>query len=152
MADADSARTWSAWFRTALDASGITQAELATTLDMTTGNVSKWYTGKGYAPRRVEDVIAVAHALRQTDALDALEAAGMHRYAALIRAARDENDDPMIRRIRTTKELSNDEREAMIENYRRAQEATIHYFELQLAEAARRRHAERDRRTHRAAQ
>lgn len=152
MPDADSARTWSAWFRTALDASGITQAELATTLDMTTGNISKWYTGKGYAPRRIEDVIAVAHALRQTDAITALEAAGMHRSADLIRAARDESDDPMIRRIRATKELSEPERETMVENYRRAQEATIHYFELQLAEAARRRHAERDRRTHRAAQ
>lgn len=153
MPDADSARTWSAWFRKALDASGITQAELAATLNMSTGNVSKWYTGNGYAPRHIEDVIAVAHALRQSDAIAALEAAGMHRSAELIRAEREEADeDPMVARIRNEQLLTDDERDTMIENYRRRQQETIHYFELQLAEAARRRHADRDRRTRRAAQ
>lgn len=153
MPESDPASNWTAWFRTALDASGASQAEVADTIGMTTGNVSKWYTGKGYAPRRIEDVIAVAHALKQTDATAALEAAGMHRAAELIRqATADAATDPMIARIRNEQLLTEDERAAMIEGYRRAQQETIHYFELQLAEAARRRHAERDRRTRRAAQ
>ena len=153
MPETDPARTWSVWFRHALDASGITQAELADTLGMTTGNISKWYTGKGYAPRRTEDVIAVAHALKQADAIEALEAASQQRAASLIRQARAEADeDPMIHRIRATRVLTDEEREAMVASYRRAQQETIHYFELHLAEAARRRHADADRRTRRAAQ
>lgn len=153
MPEADRASIWSAWFHRALDASGISQSEIADLLGMSTGNISKWYTGKGSAPRHIEDVITVAHALNQTDATAALEAAGMHRAAALIRAAiADADEDPMIRRIRAEKLLTEPEREAMIANYRRTQQETIRYFELQLADAARRRHAENDRRTRRAAQ
>lgn len=150
MPDADPAQIWSAWFRPALDASGKSQAEVADQIGMTTGNVSKWYTGKGYAPRRIEDVIAVAHALGQPDATEALEAASMPRAAGLIRQAlADAAVDPVIAHIRAAEYLSKEERDAMVEGYRRAQQQTIHYFELQLAEAARRRHAERDRRTRR---
>jgi transcriptional regulator with XRE-family HTH domain len=148
MPDADPAHTWSAWFRAALDASGISQAEIADILGMTTGNISKWYTGKGYAPRRIEDVIAVAHALRQSDATEALEAAGMARAAALIRAEIDNAEEhPMIARIRNERVLTAAQRDQLEAEFRRTQAETIHYFELRLAEAQRRYRTEHDGRT-----
>lgn len=145
--------TWAQWLRQALDKRGWIAADLARTgVVASESTVSKWLSGAN-PPGLVETVIEIAHLLGAPDAVEALEAAGMQRAADLIRQARKEADeDPMIARIRNEQLLTDTERDAMIEGYRRAQQETIHYFELQLAEAARRRHAERDRRTRRTAQ
>lgn len=150
MATAQSDTAWSRWLRRAIDARGWNAADLARTgVVASESTISKWLNGQN-PPGQVETVIEIAHVLGARDAIEALEAAGMQRSADLIREARADADrDPMIARIQAETVLSETERATMIEKYREANEATVHYFELQLAEAARRRHAERDRRTRR---
>lgn len=144
---------WAQWLDAALAKRNWTVPDLARTgVVSSEATIYRWLRGDN-PPKLVETVIEIAHLLHAPDAIAALEAAGMHRSADLIREARNEADeDPMIARIRNEQLLTEAEREAMIENYRQRNRETIHYFELQLAEAARRRHADRDRRTRRAAQ
>lgn len=140
---------WARWLSKALDKHAWSAAELARTGVASESTISKWLRGAN-PPGLVETVIEVAHVLGEPDAIDALDAAGMHRAAQLIRdAITDADEDPMIRRIRGEQALTPAEREAMVEGYQRAQAQTLRLFELELAEAARRRHAERDRRTRR---
>lgn len=138
---------WAQWLGSALRRRDWSAADLGRTGVVTESTISKWLRGEN-PPRLVETVIEVAHLLGEGDATAALEAAGMQRAAEMIRAERERADtDPMIARIQGEHILTPGERAALIESYRRAQQETIHYFELQLAEASRRKRAARDRRT-----
>lgn len=155
MARADeNARTWSRWIQAAMAAAGTTQADLERLGVATSGTLSKWVRGE-YAPNAVETVIAVAHALGAPDAVAALEAAGLHEAADLIRQAIDDAaGDPMIARIRNEPTLDDAQRDEWVSEYRRAQADTVHYFELRLADRHRRARTERtrgDNHEHRAA-
>ncbi len=141
--------TWAEAFTGALRNSGLGQKEFATRSGINPSTVSRWVSGES-VPSDADIVIETAHMLAPDRTAELLGAAGLHRTAELVSQAKaDTAKDPMIARIRSERELTEAEREAMIEGYRRAQQQTIHYFELQLAEAARRRRAERDRRTRR---
>ena len=140
---------WAQWLDRALKRRGWSAPDLARTgVVASDSTVYKWLRGDN-PPKLPDTVIEIAHKLGEPNAIEALEAAGMHRVADLIQQQiADAGADPMIARIRAA-DLAPEERDAMVEGYRRAQENTTHYFELQLAEAARRRRTERDRRTRR---
>ena len=139
---------WARWLREALAARGWSAADLARTgVVASESTISKWLRSEN-PPKLVETVIEVAHLLGAHDATEALDAAGMRRAADMIRAAQKRADtDPVIAQIQSADDLTQEERAAMIENYRRTQQETIHYFELQIAEASRLKRAARDKRT-----
>lgn len=147
--DAPQIPTWADVFSDALRNAGLGQKDFATRFGINPSTVSRWVSGEG-VPSDADVVIEIAHMIAPDRTAEMLAAAGMRRTAALVTQAKaDTAKDPMIARIRSERALPESEREAMVEGYQRAQQQTIHYFELQLAEAARRRRAERDRRTRR---
>jgi transcriptional regulator with XRE-family HTH domain len=147
MARPASDTTWPHWLRQALTKRGWIARDLARTGIASESTISKWLRGEN-PPKLVDTVIDVAHLLGAPDAIDALEAAGMARAAALIRSEIEAADeDPMIARIRNERTLTPAQREQMEAEFRRTQAETIHYFELRLAEAQRRYRVEHDGRT-----
>lgn len=147
---ADAPSPWAQWLDAALKKRGWIAADLARTgVVASESTISKWLRSEN-PPKLVETVINVAHLLGEPDAAGALDAAGMRGAADLIRREiKNAEEDITITRIRGAELLTETDRETMIENYRRRQAETIHYFELQLAEAERRKRAERDGRTRR---
>lgn len=150
MARTQSGEQWAAFLREALADLGWTRAELARRLCgivLSDSTISKWLDGRS-VPEKLEVVIAVAHALGEPTALEALDAAGMHRAADLIRAQiTAAHEDPMLVKIRTNALLTERERHDFEHRYRLGQANNVRLFELEMAEVARRRHAARDRRT-----